>query len=145
MISWCWKLQKDLGHSQLWIWKPFQWVKPCSFQTDTIDILCWFPNDFLSCWYRFSPSPTAVMNGDDGCLMAHWEKTFPVVFLLIHTPWMHRMAANYQLRHHFLCRCEGTYIFTIVITVLSWHHLRMLLNELCSAGFEVWPQTYWFH
>lgn len=55
------KLQRDLGHSQLWIWKAFQWVNPCPFQTHTIDILCWFPNDFLSCWYRYrfraSPPP----------------------------------------------------------------------------------------
>lgn len=82
------KLQRDLGHSQLWIWKPFQWVKPCSFQTDTIEILCWFPNDFLSCWYRYRFSPsTAGMIGDNRCLMAQWRNHFtrkhPVVFLLI--------------------------------------------------------------
>lgn len=34
-------------------------IKPCSFHTDTMDILCQFPNDFLS-WryrYRLSSSP----------------------------------------------------------------------------------------
>lgn len=31
-------------------------IKPCSFHTDTMDILCQFPNDFLSWRYRYRPS-----------------------------------------------------------------------------------------
>lgn len=80
VISRCGKLQRDSGHSQLWIWKPFQWVKPRSFQTHTIEILCWFPNDFLSCWYRyrFSPSPPLGWSGTTDAWWLVGGTTLPV-------------------------------------------------------------------